>query len=284
MACWMVKALAVTPGLLISTVVTVMVGMVLPPLAGLVLFVGGLLSAVVLLAGAGEATAARVLLFSRPVRPHELHTLAGALTLLCRAGLGPPVIKLRVRTGEPSISAGGIGRRTVVVSGGLLEAVEDASLPQEQAAAVIAHAAALTRGRFVRHDPVIGFWSLPWQVLTATGQVLASVGRQLPLTPLVWRLRGVVIGIAVVQNVQLHQIWLAVTIGCIGVVSYAMPAWERRWQQLLREAGDAAVREAGLAPALAAFLRRCPRTPSVRARLRGLEQSSQRPAALGLMR
>ncbi len=284
MACWMVKALAVTPGLLISTVVTVMVGMVLPPLAGWVLFVDGLLSAVVLLAGAGEATAARVLLFSRPVRPHELHTLAGALTLLCRAGLGPPVIDLRVRTGEPSIAAGGIGARTVVVSAGLLEAVEDASLPQEQAAAVIAHAAALTRGRLVRHDPVIGFWSLPWQVLTATGQVLASVGSELPLTPLVWRLRGVVIGIAVVQNVQLHQIWLAVTIGCIGAVSYAMPAWERRWQQLLREAGDTAVHEAGLAPALAAFLRRCPRTPSIRARLRRLEQSSQRPRLLGVVR
>ncbi len=281
---WMVKALAVTPGLVISTVVASMVGATLPALAGAILFVGGLAVGVLWGAGAGESAAARVLLASRPARAEELDLLAGALTLLCRAQLGPPLIRLRVRPGEHAVAAGGFGRRTVVVSAGLLDAVERGHLSQDQAAAVIAHAAALARGGWVRNDPVIGFWSLPWQIIAAVAQVVASVGRRLPLTSLVWRLRGIVIAIAVVQSVQLRQFWLAATIAGIGIVSYAMPALERRWRQVLLDSGDVAVREAGLAPPLAAFLRRCPRTPSRQARLRALEGSTQVLRPLGLVR
>ena len=69
---WMVKALAVTPALAVSTVVTSMVGATLPPLAGSILFVGGLVVGVLLVAGAGESAAARVLLASRPARAEEL--------------------------------------------------------------------------------------------------------------------------------------------------------------------------------------------------------------------
>ena len=96
---WMVKALAVIPALAVSTVVTSMVGATLPPLAGSILFVGGLVVGALLVAGAGESAAARVLLASRPARAEELDMLAGALTVLCRAQLGPPVIRLRVRPG-----------------------------------------------------------------------------------------------------------------------------------------------------------------------------------------
>ena len=281
---WMVKALAVTPALAVSTVVTSMVGATLPPLAGSILFVGGLVVGALLVAGAGESAAARVLLASRPARAEELDMLAGALTVLCRAQLGPPVIRLRVRPGEHAIAAGGFGRRTVVVSGGLLDAVEGGHLPQDQAAAVIAHAGALVRGGWVRNDPAIGFWSLPWQLIVAVAQVVASVGRRLPLTSVAWRLRGIVLAIAVVQAVQLHQVWLAATIAGIGVVSYAMPVLEWRWRQLLLASGDVAVREAGLASALADFLRRCPRTPDRQARLRTLEGSTRVMRPLGLVR
>jgi hypothetical protein len=176
MARWMTKALAVTPGVLIRTVLTCMIGAVLPAPAALVLFIGGLLTGVVLSTGAAEPAAAKLLVFSRPATPVELSCLAGALTLLCRVGLGPPVVRLRVRAGEKAIAAGGFGRHTVVISSGLLEAVEDGSLPPEQAAAVIAHAAGLVRGGSLRQDPVLAFWTLPWQLLRALGQVLASAG------------------------------------------------------------------------------------------------------------
>lgn len=189
MARWGSKALAVAPALVVSTVMTATVGSVLPPPAGLALFVGGLLVAALLLFGRLESVAARLLLVSRPARPQELDDLAPALTLLCRAGLGPPVIDLRVRVGEAAVAAGGMGRRTVVVSRGLLEAVVDGALPQEQAAAVIGHAAALMRAGWVRSDAGITFWSLPWQMLHAVALTMARVGRRVPLTAVVWRLR-----------------------------------------------------------------------------------------------
>ena len=75
----------------------------------------------------------------------------------------------------------------------------------------------------------------------------------------------------------------SVPIAGIGVVSYVMPVLERRWRRLLIEAGDVAVREAGLAAPLAAFLRRCPRTPARQARLRTLEVLTQVARPLGLV-
>lgn len=134
----------------------------------------------------------------------------------------------------------------MVLSSGLLEAIEDGSLPDEQAAAVIAHAAGLVRGGLVRQDPVLAFWTLPWQLLRAICQAISSAGARLPLTSLAWRLRVVVIGVAVVQCLAQHQLWLAVTIGCIGAVSYAMPVWERRWHTMLTDRGDDAADAAGL--------------------------------------
>ncbi len=279
MARWMVKAVAVTPGLIVSTTVTVMVGTALPPAAGTALFFGGLLTATALLLGRGEAAVARVLWSSRPARPAELAVMGPALTLLCRAGWGPPVVELRVRSGKPSIAAGGVGRRTVVLSGGLVEAVAAGTLPQEQAAAVIAHAAALTQGGWVRADAVIAFWSLPRQVLKGIAGALAQVGRRLPFTSVAWRMRGVVLTIAVVQ----HTFGLAVVIGAVGALSYLTPMWERRWQQALVDGGDDLVREAGLGAALVSFLRRCPPTPDCRARLRRLDPPRQSGPHLGLV-
>jgi len=184
------------------------------------------------------------------------------------------LVRLRVRVGEASIGAAGMGRQTVVVSQGLVAAVEDGSLPVDQAAAVIAHAAGLVRGGWVRHDPVLGFWTLPWQLVRGVAQAIAAGGRRLPLTTVAWRLRGVVIGIAAIQSAQAHQVGLALLIAGIGVISYAMPVWDRHWQRALLDAGDRAVREAGLAAAMAAFLRRCPSTAGSRARVRALEPST----------
>lgn len=283
MPCWMLKAVAVTPGLLVSTVITLMVGGLLPHPAGLVLFTGGLTMAVVFLTRWGEAAAATLLWFSRPARAIELELLTGALTRLCRAGLGPPVVRLRVAIGQPVIAARGLGRGTVIISTGLLDALEDGSLPQDQAAAVIAHAAGLTTRGHVRHDPLIEFWSLPWNLLTLFVDAAAAVGRQLPGTSLAWRLRVVVVTIAVVHAVQEHQPWLAVTIAGIGTASYAIPWSQHRWRQELDDLGDAAVCHAGLAPAMAAFLRRCPRTPATRRRLHHLQPPTRTTPHLGLV-
>lgn len=283
MARWATKALAAAPGLVVSTAVTLMVGPLLNPIVGSVLFFGGLLTAALLLLDVGEGAAARVLMLSRPVRPGELALLAPALTTLCRVGFGPPLIQLRVREKQPAIWAAGMGRRTVVISSGLLESLTDRVLPQDQAAAVIGHAAALTRGGWVRSDAGLAFWSLPWQLLRAVAMAVAGVARGLPMVSFAWRMRFVVIGIAVVQNSQAGLPWLAALIGAIGAVSYAMPVWERRWQQMMLHAGDEDLVEAGLSAPWVAFLRRCPRTESMRSRLQTLEAPAGPPSPIGLV-
>jgi len=260
---------------MVSTAVTVTVGPLLHPILGAVIFFGGLLTAALLLVGLGESLAARLLMFSRPAHPDELRLVAPALTTLCAAGIGPPLIQLRVRDKQHGIWAAGTGRRTVVLSSGLLEAVADGELPQEQAAAVIGHAAALTRGGWTRSDVFLAFWSLPWQLLHAVATAAARVGRRLPLVPFAWRMRFVVIAIAVVQNLQAGLPWLAALIGTIGAVSYAIPVWERNWLQMTLVAGDRALIDAGLAGPWAAVLRRCPRTPTTRSRLLALEVPTQ---------
>jgi len=92
-----------------------------------------------------------------------------------------------------------------------------------------------------------------------------------------------VVGIAVVQSIQQGQPALAAVIGDLGLVSYAMPVGERRWQQQLVAAGDRAGTEAGLAGPLAAFLRRGPASPADRARMRALDVAPAPARLIGLV-
>ncbi|WP_291800288.1 hypothetical protein, partial [Cellulomonas sp.] len=201
---------------------------------------------------------------------------------LCRVGLGPPLVELRV-TRSRLIGAVGAGRRTVVVSTGLIEAVVIGDLPSDQAAAVVAHSAVLVREGLTRADLLIGCVSAPWRAMRAAVHGICGWGRRLPLTLAAWRLRVVVVAVAVVQAVQVGRVGLAVTIAAIGAFSYALPVWERRWRDLLARSGDEGVVRAGLGDGLVAFLRTCPRSDATRARLRAMLLSSTQRPALGLV-
>lgn len=275
---WTSKALAVTPGLLVSTVLTTMIGAVLPALAGLVVFWVGLAVAALLGVGLGERFAARVLFRARRPSPGQLEVLAPAITLLCRQGLGPPVVTALVQPGVRAVAAGGVGRRSLVVSSGLLEALAQRQLPADQAAAVMAHAVGLVRGGFVRADALIAFWSLPWQLLRELVSGVSRAGARLPLTALAWRLRVIVAGIAVVQATVAGHLWVGAVIAAVTAVSYAAPVWESRWQAILVAAGDETVLLHGLGVAMSTFLRRCPSTVSIQARVFRLERGVARPA------
>jgi hypothetical protein len=134
------QALARSPGLFVSTVLTCLVGALLPPLPGLMLFVGGLALTVVLCEGGLERPAVRLLSRARVLSEAEAAALAPAIALLCQKGMGPPVVELYARDGEVEISAGATGRHSVVVSSGLLQAAQLGQLPADQAAGVIAAA------------------------------------------------------------------------------------------------------------------------------------------------
>ncbi len=136
----LLKVLALAPAVVVSTVLTCLVGALLPPLAGLVLFAGGLTLTALLAAGALEKQAVRVLYGARELSPAEACALAPALTQLCQRGLGPPVVRLYVRPATRGVCSTPAGKKSVLVSGGLITRVQHGQLPHDQVAALMAGA------------------------------------------------------------------------------------------------------------------------------------------------
>lgn len=279
---WLIKTWAVGPGLATSAVLLGLMLAALPApfaLGAAAVTIGALLAVG---AGLGEGAAVRVLWAARPLSADERDDLAVVLTLLCRAGLGPPLIDLRVRPGRV-VAAVGTGRRSVVLTAELVRAVADHRLPIEQAVAVLAHTATVVRSRQVRSDPVIALASLPWNALRVLARVVSAGSRRLPLVVLAWRARWIVLSVAVAQAASERQVALALTTAVLGVVSYALPPGERRWHEHLYRTGDAGVVKTGYGDALAAFLSRTDRSPAAHARLRTLSATRRPRPALGLV-
>lgn len=277
------KVMAYAPGVLLSTVLTMVVGAVLPALVGWVVFVGGLVTAVVLLCGVGEPVAVRVFFRARRLTAAEDAALAPAAVLLCQRGLGPPLVDLWVEAGSGQVAARGVGRRSVVVSGGLVAAVRNGQLPLDQAAAILAHAAGVVRAGATRSDPALLFWTMPWQVLRGLSQGLARVSSWLPLVGSVWRLRFVLGVIVAVQSWH-EGTTAARAAGGLAVVvvavSYLTPRWESAWATVVCDLGDEQVREAEMGAPLCRFLRRCSSSPAIFERIHRLQAGSNlsRPA------
>jgi len=271
------KLLAYGPAVVVSMVLTFLVGAVLPATVGLVLFVGGLATMVALLLGAGESPAVRLLFRARDLSSAEAAALAPAVALLCQHGVPMGALRLHVQDGAVPIAAGGAGRRTVVVSAGLVAAVRDRQLPVEQAAAVLGHGAGVVLSGAVRSDPALEFWTLPWQALRGLAQGLSRAFRWLPLVRWAWRGRFILAVIAAAQAGAAQQWLVAAVIALVGALSYLVSLWERPWARTIRELGDEQVRQVGLAEALSRFLLRCSSSPQVHERVNALAGPAERP-------
>ncbi|NHA70068.1 hypothetical protein [Phycicoccus flavus] len=247
MSRWIWKGLAVGPGLMVSTVLTLMAGALLPAPWGLAPFAVGLVAGGLCLSGRGESLVLRVVLRARPLHAAERDSMRAALTLLSQSYLGPPLVHVWVSPSDRRTVAEAVGQRTVVVAGGVLDALDESRLTQTQVAAMIGRPAGLVRDGWAGHDVAITVWSFPWLLLRAIILGVAGPFLRLPVVALTWRLRVVVIVIAVVQAVEQGLPWLACLTGLFGAVSYATPLTHRRWRAMLQLAGDHAVREAGLA-------------------------------------
>ena len=274
----MSQSLARLPGLFVSTVLTCMVGALLQPLPGFTLFVGGLGVTVVLCAGGLERPAVRLLGRARALSEAEAAELAPAIALLCQKGLGPPAVELYARDGEVGISAGAAGRRSVVVSAGLLQAAQLGQLPADQAAGVIAAAVGRIRLGQTRFDVAVEFWTMPWQLLRAVCLVIGATVALLPLTPFAWKVRFVVSSVAVVQSVTEGCIASAVIVAVFIALTYLTPRWQRQWVIRSQDDSDRFVADHELGDALARFLRRCPPGPRTLERIHRLTGPVTRPS------
>lgn len=281
MTVWL-KALMIGPPILVSAALylVALASMPAPVAVAAAALLTGVLG--VLACGAGEGAAIWVLWGGRRLRGEELEDLGAALTVLCRAGLGPPVVELRVRR-DPAVAAFGVGRRTVMMSAGLVAAIADGRMPTEQAAAVLAHAAAIVRSGVLRHDPLLALGSLPWRALAMLAAAVSRPLRRVPVVALVWRARAVVVTVAAAQAIADDHAALAVLLAAIGSVSYGLPIARRRWAALIARIGDAGVVEAGLGHSLAALLDAGATTPTARARVCRLDAIARTPRPLGLV-
>ena len=274
----MTRALARSPGLFASTVLTCMVGALLPPLVGSAIFYGGLALMGVLCVGALERSAVRLLGRARVLSEAEAAALAPALALLSQRGLGPPAIKFYARDGEVGIAAGPVGRRSVVVSAGLLRATQIGHLPADQAAGVIAAAIGRIRLGQTRFDVAVEFWTIPWQLLRAVCMAIARTFALLPLTQLAWRIRFVVTSVAVVQSFTEGRTASAVIVAVFIALTYVTPRWQRHWELRSQNEADRFVADHELGDALGGFLRRCPPDPRTLERIHLLSGPVFRPS------
>ena len=128
-----------------SGLVLLLAAAALPDLAGLGLLAVVTTSALAVRCGVGEGLACRVLTGSRPPTAVEDAILAGATTLACRAGLGPPVVQLRVQPRNLGLVPYAWGTGVVVVPGGLVVALREGRVGPAEAAAGLCHASATCR-------------------------------------------------------------------------------------------------------------------------------------------
>jgi len=274
----MSQALARSPGLFVSTVLTCMVGALLPPLPALTLFVGGLGVTGVMCAGGLERPAVRLLGRARVLCEAEAAALAPAIALLCQKGLGPPAVELYARDGEVGISAGAAGRHSVVVSAGLLQAAQLGQLPADQAAGVIAAAVGRIRLGQTRFDVAVEFWTIPWQLVRAVALEIAKTVGLFPLTKFAWRIRFVVAAVAAAQSVADGRIAAGAVVAVFIALTCLTPRWQSHWDMRSQDESDRFVAEHGFGDALGRFLRRCPPEPRTLERIHRLAGPFVRPS------
>jgi len=274
----MSQALARSPGLVVSTVLTCLVGALLPPMPGLTLFVGGLALAAVLCAGGLEWPVVRLLGRARVLSEVETAALAPAIALLCQKGLGPPTVELYARDGDVGIGAGAAGRRSVVVSAGLLQAAQLDQLPADQAAGVIAAAVGRLRLGQTRFDVAVEFWTIPWQLVRAACVAIAQTVGLFPLARFAWRIRFVVAAVAVAQSVPDGRIAGGVVAAVFIALTDLAPRWQRQWDTRSQDDSDRFVADHELGDALGRFLRRCPPEPRTLERFHRLTLHVVRPS------
>ena len=147
---------------------------------------------------------------------------------------------------------------------------------------MVVHAASLARSGATRSDPAIAFWSLPWTAIRILGHPFS---RPRGIFAFAWKARFIIVGLTIYQFTTTGPPTTGPAFGgvitVLLVLSYAAPRWSRSWRSRLTAAGDRAVVEHNLGPAMATYLRRSPVTQDRANRIQLLESPIPQPG-LGL--
>lgn len=162
----------------------------------------------------------------RTPTPDEQTLLAPALTLMCRAQHGPPIVTLLVRRGDRDLTADTSGRRTVIAPEGLLGALARGTISPPEAAATLIHGAANVLAGHARPRPLRAVVRAPWDVLSAGAAAIVCVLPRGQLITGMWHLRAVPGGLAVTNFALTGHPLMAVVTAVIVGLSYGW-TWAR---------------------------------------------------------
>ncbi len=255
----------------------------LPSMAGVAVLLGATVVIVVLAAGRWEVPATRVLTAAREPRPEELAVLGPAVRLLTVAGLLGSPVEVLILGHHEGVWVRAAGRRTVLVSRGMVGAAAPGGLPAQESAALLAHAIGRLRLGQTRFEVALEVALLPWRTVRAVAAGVGRVMGRLPLVRLAWRLRVVTGVVAVFQGVTVGPLLPGVAAGLVVALSYPLPWWEIRADQQAEADADNLVVAAGFGTALAGFLAREHQTPHTAARIHRLTAATAAGQQLALV-
>lgn len=240
--CWglLLKAAVVIPDLIIASLLWLVIIALLPPGAGFVLMVGGLILAMVLAAGLGEDLTVRVLYRARRATPAEAPRLAVAWRIATHQ-LDADGVRLRIVSHGPLV--GTAGRQHVLLRRDVVAAYCTNQMAAHQVAALIAQGIGRLRHGYTRFDLLWTFWTIPWDLVRGLAHAIGRRLAWIPLVQLAWHTRIVVGTIAVILEAQAGRWPSAIIIGGFIALSYLMPYFRGAWNRRLTQAVDRFVTE-----------------------------------------
>ncbi len=225
----------------------------------------------------GERAVVRLFLRSRAPTLFQRYTLAPVAQALLQHGVPATGLTLLV-THRDSTQAQCVGRQTVVVTTGLVEALVRRRLSPEDVAAVIAHEVGVSRDGLTRYDAALLVLLAPWRIWFAVVQALwAAISSLVPR----------VLRMASLSMMAGASLWLAfaedpkylVAAGALLVASLAYIA-HAAWVRARNDVGDAYLHDCALANQFASLLLRSFRDAHSRDRAIRLRVGRPSPADL----
>lgn len=251
----LLRVTAVAPKVVASTLLSVMFLELLPPLMGLVGFLFWVVVLALLASGLLEEPTLRAFRGARVPGESERAVLAPVLARLAVVGISVPDLYIdhNPRSAEP---AAVLGRRSLIVSRGLVETIYRRELPDDEAATLIAHAIGRHHARPRRYELALQVWNAPCSGLLAVAGRVGAAAAWFPLVRPAWQLRFVIAIICVVQSAAEGRTVYGLIAGAFIALTYLVPAANRATERRVEYTADSYLIKHGLGAVLAGLLRR----------------------------
>lgn len=247
------KVLAHGVPVLVSLMLLLVFGAVIPGLPGSLLALAVAFAVPFALTREGERSTVRV--FLRAQQPSLVHrvALAPVAQVLHDHGVRTDRLTLLVTPG-PGVDAYGVGRHTILVTTGLVDALANRRVDAAQGAAVLAHEVGVLRAGLAKADAALLVALTPWRVwLRFVGAIFGYfagiTGVRAHHRGLIWLLGGACLWLAYAE----HQPAYLGSVTILALV-LALPVWDQGWRRARHQIGDTYLHRVGLGQPFATFL------------------------------